>query len=462
VEKGRRKLSEGTILNFARALNLPTTVTDPLFGNVLLPFEEDSKTDDIVSALLKDADDLKNKLKLSEALAIALAYKYADGNPTDINGALQGLEAALSLAAEEQDRGRLPSNYEDAVNNIVAQVNALNDAGEVDEAYADLKEEAARRKGARELQVAEDGRVLELLISQATMTNDADGFAEAHLERIKLDGLSAEETFERLYAVFVEQYEDGLRFGTPSSLARATGLGRKCEMIAPNSYLRGMILSDHATVLQIEGSRTSGAKRDELMANSVHKYQEALLLRTEVEYPLEWGMTMQNLANTLAHQGIGTSGSAGVELLEDSVKGYRSALRVRTETQYPIEWAMTMQNLGNALRNQGVCTPGREGGLLLSEAADRYSEVSRVLSEANHPVEWAMVEFNMAMVEGTWAEHDSTRNPTRHLELALSHVENALRVYDPQHLGYYYGKAASLRDQILSLLHSSSSREQYR
>ena len=47
---------------------------------------------------------------IDKALTIALAYKYAEGNPTDIEGALAGVESALETAAKERDRGKLPSN----------------------------------------------------------------------------------------------------------------------------------------------------------------------------------------------------------------------------------------------------------------------------------------------------------------------------------------------------------------
>lgn len=227
VEKGLRNLSEGTIRSFARALDLPASATDPLTGH-LLPSEDDtSQSDATATALLQEVETLRDKLKLSEALAVAIAYKYADGNPTDIEGALKGVEAALELAAKDQERGKLPSNFEDAAEAIIQRVNALNAEGDVDEAYATLQAEAARRAEAREAQKAEDTRIIDLLITQAALANDADGYAQANLQLVQLDSPNAEDTFHRLRVRWEGRYQEGLRLGTPFALTAAAGNARR-------------------------------------------------------------------------------------------------------------------------------------------------------------------------------------------------------------------------------------------
>jgi len=560
VEKGLRNLSEGTIRSFARALDLPRSVTDPLTGHYLPQDDDTTQEDANASAMLKEAEALREKLKLSEALAVALAYKYADGNPTDIEGALKGLEDALELAAQEQARGQLPSNFDDAADAVVQRINALNDDGQIDAAYADLKAEAARRQAALEAQVAENGRILDLLITQAALANDAVGYAQAQYERVQLDAPGAKDSFDRLRALWRERYEDGLRRGTPFSLMAAIGLARKCIDIEPTPYLKAMAQNDLAIALQQQGTRTAGPEGATLLAEAVDTYRAALRVRTEADHPVDWAMTMQNLAIALQQQGTRTAGPEGAALLAKAVESYRAALRVYTEADHPVDWAMTMQNLAVALRNQGTRTAGPEGAALLAEAVESYraalrvyTEVDhpvywagtmqnlagalqqqgtrtagpegaallaeavdsyrtalsvrteaehpvdwamtmqnlavalqeqgtrtagpegatllaeavesyhaalRVRTEADHPVRWATTQENMAIAEQSRAQHDSTSDPRPHLEAALAHVENALRIFDPEHMSYNHNKASALRDQLqaaLTALPSSSS-----
>ncbi len=541
---------------------------------------------------------------LSEDLALAVSDHYAQNNAGNFEGALAGLKDALKEAAKELERGRLPSNYEQAVDTIVARINALNQDGEVDQAYADLQVEAARRAEARAQQTAEDGRILDMLITQATLANDADGLAEAHLQRIRLESPGAEDSFHRLRDLWRERYEDGLRFGTPFALDAAAGLARKCAAIAPTSYLCAMAQNDLAVALRNQGTRTQGPKGAALLGEAVDNYRAALRVRTEVDYPLDWAMTMQNLAVALEIQstrtqgpkeaallgeavdsyraalrvfteaehpvdwamtmqnlavaleiqstrtqgpkeaallgeavdsyraalrvfteaehpvdwamtmqnlaialrkqgtriqgpegaarlgeavdsyraalrvyteaehpvdwamtmqnlaialeiqGTRTQGPEGAALLGEAVDSYRAALRVFTEADHPVQWAMTMQNLAGALQTQGTRTQGPKGVALMGEAVDSYRAALRVRTEADHPVQWAMTQENMAIAELARALHDTTADPRPHLEAALVHVDNSLRVYDADHMSFYYTKASALRDELLAALNA--------
>ncbi|GAB5446379.1 helix-turn-helix domain-containing protein [Gymnodinialimonas sp.] len=499
VEKGLRNLSEGTIRSFARVLDLPASATDPLTGHLLPPEDDEGPSDAAAAALLVEVEALRDKLKLSEAIAVAIAYKYADGNPTDIEGALKGLESALELAAKEQQRGALPSNHEDAAEAVIQRINDLNNRGEIDTAYADLQREAAERAERREAMLAEDTRILDLLITQAAMANDADGYAQAHLQRVELDSPSAEDTFHRLRNLLVKRYEVGARLGTPFALTSAAGLARKCADIAPTPYLRAMAQNDLAVTLDAQGTRIQGAEGNTLLSEAVDSYRDALRVRTEADHPVEWATTMQNLAGALTIQGIRSQGAKGNALLAEAVDSYRTALRARKEADHPMEWAMTMQNLGNVLAIQGKRTHGAEGNALLAEAVDRYRSAQcvyteadhpvgravtmhnlgntlaaqglrthgaegkdlladavesyrsalRVTTEVNHPVDWAMTQENLAYAELSRAMHDTTVDPRAHLDAALTHIKNALRIFDPVHMSYRHTEVTTLRTEIL-------------
>lgn len=100
----------------------------------------------------------------------------------------------------------------------MAEVERLKQDGQIAEAYAKAQEERAKRKAAREQQNAADSRVLDLVIEHATYAQDAEGYAQANLEQIQLESPSAEDTFDRLRALFKDRYYEGVRVSTPFAL----------------------------------------------------------------------------------------------------------------------------------------------------------------------------------------------------------------------------------------------------
>ncbi|MGB7316411.1 MAG: hypothetical protein WBC85_00425, partial [Planktotalea sp.] len=147
-----------------------------------------------------------------------------------------------------------------------------------------------------------------------------------------------------------------------------------------------------------------------------------------------------------------TNGEAGAELLAEATAAYRAALRIRTEAEHPVEWAMTQNSLAIALANQGTRTNGEAGAELLAEAIAAFRAALRIFTEAEHPMQWAETQENMAITEQGIAKHDTTSNPRPHLNAALTHVDNALKIFDPTHMPYNHGTATTLRSKILAEL----------
>ena len=159
---------------------------------------------------------------LTEDYALAVSERYAEGNPDDFEGALAGLKAALE--DKEAERAH-PSNL--PPDDMLAQIEAMNDAGEIDEADAALEAYIAARRTERQQRDAEDFRILTRAITQAVTTRNAQRYADRTLELIQLDSLSGVDCFERLRAFQDERYEEGLRLGTTFALVSAIGLARK-------------------------------------------------------------------------------------------------------------------------------------------------------------------------------------------------------------------------------------------
>ncbi len=205
-----------------------------------------------------------------------------------------------------------------------------------------------------------------------------------------------------------------------------------------------------AAVLRNQGTRTDGPDGTALLAEAVTAYRDALTVLTKVDHPVHWAGTTQNLAAVLRNQGSRTDGPDGTALLAEAVTAYRDALTVRTKVDHPVQWATTTQNLATALSNQGIRTDGPDGTALLAEAVTAFRDALTVRTKADHPVDWATTMKNLALAEEAIADHDATDAPLPHLHEALSHVEDALTVLDPEHTSYDHASATRTRDRILA------------
>ena len=337
---------------------------------------------------------------LPEDFTAALSERYAEGNPANFDGALNGLKAALETAAQDQARGAMPSNLGQAVDDIVARIDAMNDAGDIDEADAELDADLARRRAERDRQNAEDSRILEKAITQATYTRNADKLAERALALVQLGKPGAEDQFHALRAMRDERYQEGLRLGTPFALEAAIGLAKQCDSIAPTPYLRAMAQNDLGIALQDQGIRIEGPAGAALLAEAVTAYNAALTVYALDAHPVDWAMTQNNLGVALMEQSSRTEGAAGAALLTEAVTAYRAALTVRTKDAQPVYWAATQNNLGNALQTQGTRTEGEAGAALLAEAVTAYRAALTVRTKDAYPVGWAVTQHNLPIHVG--------------------------------------------------------------
>lgn len=108
--------------------------------------------------------------------------------------------------------------------------------------------------------------------------------------------------------------------------------------------------------------------------------------------------------------------------------------------------------LSIALQEQGGRTSAEIGANLLAEATTAYDDALLIRTKVNHPIDWAMPQQNMAILERKIAKHDSTVNPRPHLDAALNHIDNALKIFAPIHMPYDHKKAIDSRMKILAAL----------
>lgn len=379
VEHGKQRLSAMTIRNFARVLDLPDGIVDTAMANAGKSEVTDNKAESDADALSSDVEALRQELKLSESLVVALAWEFAEGNPTDRDTAVRELRRALEIAAEERERGRLPVNTDDAVNAVITRVDALNDEGEIDAAAALIADEEAR---------VEAGlvRLHDKGIAQAILTRDAETACAYELKKLAIEVPDPTAQFAALRSVWRGWYVRGRDKGLNFDLDVAIALARAALSRAADADQRGAAGIDLGNALRILGERETGTVR---LEEAVAAIRAALTEYTHDRVPLDWAMVQNNLGNALAALGERETGTAR---LEEAVAAFRAALTERTRERMPRGWATIQNNLGNAFLILGE----RETGTAwLEEAVAAYRDALTERTRAHVPRGWAMTQNNL-------------------------------------------------------------------
>jgi hypothetical protein len=283
-----------------------------------------------VDQLIDRERDLARELGVQEGMLIALARRYAEGNPSDFEAALRGLERALTVAADEIAKNALPANTDAAVDAILKQVDALNEDGQIDDAATLIAEEESR---------AEAGliRLYDKGIAQAILTRDSDAAATYELKKLPIDTPDPAAQFNALRMVFINWYERGRDKGLNFDLEVSIILARASTQAAQTADQSGSALNDLGTVLQTLGERETGTER-----------------------------------------------------LEDAVTAYCAALEENTRDRVPLEWAATIGNPSSALITLADRTNNRD---LVLRARAQLTEAAQVLRDGGH-IPWAITFEN--------------------------------------------------------------------
>ena len=118
---------------------LDRVLADNATSDVLRPAFEDAVAETLryiaeqVEVMSAQFHDTAYRLGVQDTLVRELARRYAPGSEGDFNAACLGLEQALETAAEMQGTARLPHNTSDQVDAVLAEVDALNRKGKLEE-----------------------------------------------------------------------------------------------------------------------------------------------------------------------------------------------------------------------------------------------------------------------------------------------------------------------------------------
>ncbi|MBR9850545.1 MAG: tetratricopeptide repeat protein [Rhodobacteraceae bacterium] len=332
--------------------------------------------------LVEKAEAHARELHVNTGLLLALARRYAEDGASDIDSALRGLERALEVAAQRP----AGTNLGEEVDAIMAEVDRLNDAGQVAEGGFALKQAMATQRDRNELGKAAMLSLLDKGIAQAVMERSAEDAAACEVERIEIEMLEQTARFDALRSVWQEWYQRGRDKGLNFDLEVSIELAQASTEKARDPGQTGTALNDLGNALWTLGERESGAERLEQAATA---YRAALEEWTREKMPLDWAMAQNNLGNVLQTLGERESGT---ERLEQAVTAFRAALEEGTREKVPLNWATTQNNLGNVFATIGE----RENdSQRLRQAVTAYRAALEERTRDRVPLEWAVTQNNL-------------------------------------------------------------------
>jgi tetratricopeptide (TPR) repeat protein len=405
VEKGKKKLSPLTIQKFAKALDLPDSLVDPLLGAAPPQDDPQSDIDAATERLLRETKLLRDQIDLSEDWALSIARRYAEGNPTNLADALRGIERAFELASEKQHEVIAPNNIDAAIDEIIKRVKVLNQQGEAEAARQALIDEMQRAEAAKR-RLNREG------LAQAITMRDVGWAASLEWEQVMAE--HPEDRFEVLQLVQHGWYERGRDKGLAFDLEVAITLARISCDEASTEDEHGAALNDLGSAQTTLGDRESSTER---LEQAVAAFENALLERTRERAPLQWAMTQMNLGSALATLGARESDT---EQLEQAVTAFENALLERTRERVPLDWTTTQMNLGAALQTLGKRESGTER---LEQAVTAFENALLERTRERVPLQWAMTQMNLGTALQTLGERESG---TERLVQAFTAYENAL------------------------------------
>ena len=285
VENGKRKLSPLTIQKFADKLELPEAVVDAAMGVSSANQPTDEQGESTAAALKMEVEDVRKQLKLSEALVIALAYEFAEGDHTDLASAVRGLREALDVARRRQEQATVKSNFGEEVDEILRRVAALNKEGQFEDGAELVDQElAALEEAEAELQ-ARRIALLNAGIDQDYLRRGAGALAAKLIQIAKLELAAGDSLFDALRTNWIEWYERGDKEGLNFDLEVSIELARASQSEARDADQRGKALNDLGVLLWTLGQRESGTTK---LEEAVTAYRAAQEERTRNRVPLEW------------------------------------------------------------------------------------------------------------------------------------------------------------------------------
>ena len=339
---------------------------------------------EIVQRLLALIEGLGEKLKLSHALVVALAYNYGSGSSADFDSALRDLENALRIAAA--DRAKLSSNLGEAVNQVIARVNALNDAGDLVGAGKALKAALAAKKDRMAEEEQGYAALLAKGVAQAVLERSVPDAVDNENEILRLDEPDNTLRFWARQKRLTEWYQRGRSRGFLFDLEVATSLAQENIKAAQGEQQVGAAWDDFGTILLIIGDLKGSGEH---YSRAMKAYERALLVTDQVRNLNPWLVTFNNFAISIRKLGTLREDQS---LLEKAASNFNQLLKFWTRSSDPRNWARARNNLGIALADIGELAGS---AFHLQRAVEAFQDALSVWTVVVEPIDWPAANRNL-------------------------------------------------------------------
>lgn len=426
IEKGKRSISPPTVGKLIHALDLPESWLTRFLADAPDEADEETPKDREAERLIRRAESDPNAPETPEPLLILLAEEWSGQRFTDPSLAYNALKGALQAAADMRAQGALPSNISAQFQAVMRRVAELNDAGQMDEADAALRD-------ARERNEAESEALFEAELKQDRLRNRPAEAAQRLIARLRASA-PAGGLFAATQRLIIEILDRGKQQGAPFDLRLALELAKanhnrargaqlpaaltdlgNCHFALGEGQASGGHLTRarnaHANALRLTsrqhdpqnwaisqnnlgvdlralGERTADPG---LLDQAIAAHRDALTVRTPKATPMDWARSQTNLGIALSSLGDRTADPA---LLEQAIAAHRAAQTVWTVETTPKDFADSQTSLGIALQNLGELT---SDPALLGQAVTAHRAALTVRTPEATPMDWAMLQNNLGL-----------------------------------------------------------------
>lgn len=252
---------------------------------------------------------------LSDALAGELTDRYAEGNPDDFDGALKGLARALKAAEEREGRPALPTNTDDAVVQMLTEVNKLNSNGQID-AAADLIASATTKLKSVVSEIYDAG------VYQAILTSSPAKACQYEAEKIRLSAPNPDRLFDPYQDAAQRWHRQGTDLGVRFDLEVSVRLSSMAIQFARNSCEKGKAIRSRALTEKVLGEQDI---TDSRLLQALRSFEQAIEELDQCADKLEQGLALDGLGKTQQRLG---SKNKDIEMLENACNNLSSAIRI--------------------------------------------------------------------------------------------------------------------------------------
>lgn len=355
--------------------------------------EETEQRERTAERLLQRVENDKDAPRIAEALLTTLAYEFAAGEFRDLQTAYVGLRKALEAADAIRKRGEMPvGNADTQMNAVFAEVAALNDKGERDEADALLEAEEKRMladQQALEESMAEARRqMLNQRLDQDRIRNRPDLAAQrliADLRRQPDRG----KLFWAINNLACEWRDRGDRTGDIFELRVALHVARSnWENHKGKRGLEAAALHTLGWCYSRLAQRSTRPRDLELARNA---FEAALKKTSKTREPENWAARQNGLGVVLQDMG---ERAQSADLLRAAELAHRAALEAEAKSAGTPDTAYLWNNLGNAVRTLGEITQDAEP---LTEAVEAQTTSLSLIDKQADPLGWELTQNNLGL-----------------------------------------------------------------